>query len=137
MRLLKTILTLSILTISLFGQEVDWSNSWNDALKKAEAENKLIMLMVTQEHCRACEFMKYATFSKDSVIDEVNRYYVPIMLDINELPDNLKVDGTPTIRFYTPAGKKIRYKLVGGINYKEFLPKIQQLRKLFYKSREE
>jgi len=135
MRILKIVFIAHLFLLSLYGEEINWVDTWNGALQKAKEENKLILLMVTQKHCGACEFMKLNTFSKESVIDEVNRYYIPIMLDISETPKGLRVRGTPTIRFYTPAGKKIRYKIVGGMGYKKFLSKIQRLRTLFYKTR--
>jgi thioredoxin-related protein len=122
--------------LPLFGQEVNWANSWNEAKERAERENKLIMLMVTQSNCRACEFMKYATFTNSDVEQELNSHYVSIALDKSELPESLYVRGTPTFRFYTPKGKRLKYKLIGGLNYKVFLPKLQNLREKFFSKQE-
>lgn len=91
------------------------------------------MLMITQPNCRACDFMKYATFQKDAVANEINKYYIPIILDKSELTEKIYIRGTPTFRFYTPSGKRLKYKLIGGLNYKLFLPKIENLRKKFFK----
>jgi thioredoxin-related protein len=120
-----------MLSLSLFGDEVNWANSFNDAKERALKENKMIMLMISKPHCRACDFMKYGTFTKENVIEELNRY-VPIILDKDELPERIYVRGTPTFRFYTPNGKRLKYQLIGGLNYKEFAPKLKNLREKFF-----
>jgi len=131
---MKHFFTISIILLtSLFSEEIQWVNNWNEALQKGKNEHKLIMLVVSQEHCGACEFFKDVTLEDDKVIQEVNSFYIPINLDINEIPKNLYVRGTPTTRFYTPKGKKIRYKIVGGLSAKQLLPRLRKLRKLFYK----
>jgi thioredoxin-related protein len=126
----KILIFISLFLFSpLFGGEVNWANSLNQAKKLATTQNKLVMLMVTQKNCRACDFMKYATFKKDVVSDEVNKYFIPVMVDKHDL--DFYIRGTPTFRFFTPKGKKLKYTLIGGMNYKSFLPKIQKLRKKF------
>ena len=132
---MRYIVGLVLFAITLFGEEIKWANSWNEALKLAREEQKLIMLVVSQPHCGACQFFKDITLEDDEVISEVNRYYIPITLDIDEVPNNLYVTATPTIRFFTPQGKKIRYKIVGGLNAKQFLPRIRKLREVFYQHR--
>jgi thioredoxin-related protein len=137
MEIIKRIIFSLFLLSPLFGQEINWVNSWNEAKEIAKKENKLIMLMVTQPHCRACDFMKYATLKKESVESEINNYFVPIALDKSELPESFYVRGTPTFRFYTPEAKRLKYKLIGGLNYKVFLPKLQRLREKFFQKESE
>ena len=123
----------SIFLSPLFGDEINWIGSFNKAKELAKSENKLIMLMITQPNCKACDFMKYATFENEGVVDEVNNHYIPIILDKSELIERIFIRGTPTFKFYTPQGKRLKYTLIGGINYKKFRPKLENLRNRFFK----
>jgi thioredoxin-related protein len=132
----RFLLIFALFSLTLFGDEISWASNWNEAKERALKENKLIMLMVTQPHCRACDFMKYATFTKEGVIKETNAHYVAIALDKSELPESFYVKGTPTFRFYTPNGKRLKYQLIGGLNYKIFEPKLRNLQEKFFSNSE-
>ena len=123
---------MSIFLSPLFGDEINWVNTLNKAKELAKSENKLIMLMITKPNCRACDFMKYATFENEAVIDEVNKHYIPVLLNKSELTERIFIRGTPTFKFYTPQGKRLKYTLIGGINYKKFEPKLRNLRQRFF-----
>jgi len=130
---LISIFLISFFISPLFGGDIDWIASLNKAKELAKKDNKIIMLMITQPNCRACDFMKYATFKNDDIIDEVNNFFIPLMLDKSDVSGYIR--GTPTFRFYTPQGKRLKYKLIGGMNYKVFLPKLRNLQTKFFKKK--
>jgi thioredoxin-related protein len=129
----KLLFVATLLSSFLFG-DINWNMGFNDAKAKAMSENKILMLFVTQDGCRACDYMKYATLQKDSVVEELQRYFVPIQLHRDFLPSKTYIKGTPTFLFYKPSnGKRLKYRILGGFKETTFLKKISGLRKALLK----
>jgi len=129
----KFILIATLLSSSLFG-DINWNMGFNSAKAKAMREGKIMMLFVTQDGCRACDYMKYATLEKESVLEELDRYFVPIQIHRDFLPPKTYIKGTPTFLFYKPSnGKRLKYRILGGFKESVFLGKIQALRKALIK----
>jgi uncharacterized protein YyaL (SSP411 family) len=66
---------------------VEW-NEWNDeTLKKAKAENKLIIVSVGYSACHWCHVMEHDSFESHGVAEVMNKYFVCIKVDREERPD--------------------------------------------------
>ena len=73
--------------------------SWNDALKKAKTENKLIFLDVYATWCGPCKRLKSQTFSNAEVGLYFNERFVNVALD-GEKDDGRQLVKTYGIRSY-------------------------------------
>jgi len=96
--------------------EIDWYPWSDDAFKKAREEDKLILVDVGASWCHWCHVMDETTYKDREVIELINKYYVAIKVDRDEMPDldkqlQLAVSsltgesGWPLTVFMTPDGK--------------------------------
>lgn len=82
----------------------------DEALSKAQAENKPIVLDFHAEWCAPCLRMEKATFA-DATVKALLERCVVVKIDTDQAPDlaqQLGVEGLPDIRFVSPEGKIIR-----------------------------
>ena len=66
---------------------VDWYPWGNEALNKAKAENKLIIISIGYAACHWCHVMEHESFEDTSVAQVMNDFYVSIKVDREERPD--------------------------------------------------
>src|SRR6201996_233623 len=69
------------------GNPVDWHPWGPEALKKAKAENKLIIVSVGYSACHWCHVMEHESFEDEQVAAVMNEYFVCIKVDREERPD--------------------------------------------------
>jgi hypothetical protein len=95
---------------------VDWYPWGEEALARAAAEDKPILLSVGYSACHWCHVMAHESFENESTAELMNRYYVNIKVDREERPD---IDGVymtavqaltgqggwPMTVFLTPDGR--------------------------------
>ncbi len=66
---------------------VEW-NEWNaDVLKKAQEENKLLIISIGYAACHWCHVMEHESFEKEEVAEWMNGFYYNIKVDREERPD--------------------------------------------------
>ena len=98
------------------GNPVDW-HEWNDeALARARAENKPILLSVGYAACHWCHVMAHESFEDDEVARVMNASFVNVKVDREERPDLDRIyqtahalltrrsGGWPLTMFLTPEG---------------------------------
>lgn len=66
---------------------VDWYPWGEEALNKAKAENKLILLSIGYSSCHWCHVMEHECFEQHDVADVMNTNFINIKLDREERPD--------------------------------------------------
>jgi uncharacterized protein YyaL (SSP411 family) len=66
---------------------VNWYPWGAEALAKAKAENKLILVSIGYSACHWCHVMEHESFEDDSVAAVMNEYFVCIKVDREERPD--------------------------------------------------
>src|SRR5271157_2517390 len=95
---------------------VDWYACGPDALARAKAENKPIMLSIGYSACHWCHVMERESFENDAIARLINENFIPIKVDREERPDldQIYMDavqlisgrgGWPLTTFLTPDGK--------------------------------
>jgi thiol-disulfide isomerase/thioredoxin len=85
---------------------VAWEPSYEKALEKAKAENKLVMADFTAEWCGWCKKLESDVYPKPEVAAKIAQF-VPVMVDVDKLPDLAKqfnVTGMPYIAVIDPDG---------------------------------
>ncbi len=66
---------------------VDWFPWGAEALSKAKAENKPILVSIGYSACHWCHVMEHESFEKEEVAEVMNRHFVSIKIDREERPD--------------------------------------------------
>lgn len=66
---------------------VEWYPWGDKALKKAELENKLLLISVGYAACHWCHVMEHESFEKEEVAKIMNAHFVCIKVDREERPD--------------------------------------------------
>ncbi|MDH4157706.1 MAG: thioredoxin domain-containing protein [candidate division Zixibacteria bacterium] len=66
---------------------VDWYPWGDEALKKAEREDKLIFLSIGYAACHWCHVMEHESFENDEIAAILNEHYVSIKVDREQRPD--------------------------------------------------
>lgn len=66
---------------------VDWFEWSDEALQKAKAEDKPILVSIGYSSCHWCHVMERESFEKDEVAEVMNSFFVCIKVDREERPD--------------------------------------------------
>ena len=66
---------------------VNWYEWGDEAFEKARKENKLIFLSIGYSTCHWCHVMERESFENKEIADILNKYYVSIKVDREEMPD--------------------------------------------------
>ncbi|MFZ7136966.1 MAG: thioredoxin domain-containing protein [archaeon] len=109
--------------------QVLWLPWNNESLKKAEQEDKPILLDISAVWCHWCHVMDEKTYSDNIVARLINEKFVPIRVDRDQRPDidkRYNMGGWPSTVFLTPKGEI----LTGGT----YIPATQMAAMLDYVS---
>ena len=116
------------LATSLFA-DLNWADDYESGLEQAKKENKIVMLMFTLTNCHVCETMKETVYTQQKVMDYVEKYFVPIELNLDiDDKEGYAVYGTPTFYFLTSDGKQIGDMKVGGSTVDGFMKKLKAVK---------
>jgi len=66
---------------------VDWYPWGEEAFEKAKKENKPIFLSIGYSTCHWCHVMEHESFEDSTVAAEMNKYFVSIKVDREEMPE--------------------------------------------------
>ena len=87
--------------------EINW-HTWSPAaFEEARQTRRPILLSISAVWCHWCHVMDETTYSHPSVIDLINRDYVPVRVDNDVRPDinqRYNMGGWPTTAFLTSSG---------------------------------
>src|SRR5229473_3731452 len=95
---------------------VDWYPWGEEALARAQSENKPILLSIGYSACHWCHVMERESFENEAIARQMNENFVAIKVDREERPDldQIYMDavqllsgrgGWPLTMFLTPEGK--------------------------------
>ena len=126
----KLLVVLLFITSTLFGQ-MNRVKELDMAYDKAQAQNKIVMVVLSQEGCPACKYMKNVVFKNKNVVKAFNKKFLAVELDIHKdyVPLELEHVVTPTI-YFLDVDEKILGAMYGYKNDKDFLDKLTQISKI-------
>ena len=87
--------------------EINWHRWSHEAFDEAQQTHRPILLSISAVWCHWCHVMDETTYSHPSVIDIINRDYVPVRVDNDVRPDinqRYNMGGWPTTAFLTASG---------------------------------
>lgn len=131
---MKPILMLIMLTLSTAvfaqNQKINFEPiSLSDALKKAEAEHKLVFVDCFTDWCIPCKQMEATVFKTDSVAAYFKSKFVNLQIDMEkgegpEVRKTYAIGAFPSYLIMDGDGK-VLYKFVGGMPANEFMVHIR------------
>ncbi len=127
---MKILLSLALFfAVNLFA--FTWAKSFDEAKKEAATSGKTVMLVLSQDGCNMCDYLKYVVLKNADVISEIDGKFIPIEVDIHKgkIPDGFRAFGTPTIYFTDASGRKIGRQFVGAAKPDAFLDVLRRVGK--------
>ncbi len=103
---------------------------FDNALKKAKKENKIIMIKATTRFCHYCKKMDHEVLSVDEIVAKLKKDFVSVSVDVYKysLPMGLKYKVTPTY-FFVNGDKKVLKVIPGALDKDDFLTLLEELKK--------
>ena len=112
---MKKLLWVSLLAFSVFGAEITWNSSYDQALLKAKKEGKPLMVLITSEQCRWCRKLEATTLQDDEIVARINTTFqaVNVIKDKSIYPKSLSAKMVPMSYFLDPKSGKVLYSIPG------------------------
>jgi len=119
----KILLMICLSVFPLYATELNWVDSYKDAISKAKSDKKNIMVLITTSSCRWCRKLELETLVDKSVIKRLNSDYVSLHVTRgkDEYPSFLQAPGVPTTYFLDADGKPIIKRVMGYWNVEDYL----------------
>lgn len=96
-------------------------NNFAAALKKAQSEKKMLVMVIVRKNCRWCDRLVTKTLSEPEVKEKLKNY-VTLIVDRNDnYPSAFKEDFFPSIFYIDAASGKSVYDHVGFVGKESFL----------------
>ena len=123
----KILLLLTLLLTSLMA-DVKYTDLF-DAYDEAKAQNKIVMIMLSQKGCPGCAYMEDIVFTNTDVAKKLQEDYIVVHLDVHEdsIPEGIEYFATPTF-YFLDADEKVLKRLNGGENVKKFSETLSALK---------
>ena len=68
-------------------ETINWRDWSDEAFNEAEQTGKLVLLDISAVWCHWCHVMDETTYSNPTVVDIVNKSFVPVRVDNDRNPD--------------------------------------------------
>lgn len=95
---------------------------FDEALKRAKREHKIIMIKAMSEDCHYCRKMEREVMIENEVTDILNKDFITVMVDVSKmkLPLGIKSEVTPTFIF-VDENAEVLMNIPGAWDKKDFL----------------
>jgi len=115
----KSLLFSTLLITNLFSS--NFLNSYDDGLKLANKENKILLVILSVDGCGACEYLKDRTLVDPTTLKLLNKDFVVVELNTenDKIPKHLSFYATPTLFFLDKDGELID-TIIGALNVADF-----------------
>jgi thiol:disulfide interchange protein len=111
---------------------VDWERNYDQALEKAKADKKLVMVDIYTDWCGWCKKLDQVVYKDKAVEEKLGKDFVSVKINPEtnakgaKLVKEFGTRGYPYIVFTDAAGKKIA-EIRGYVPAAEFLKQLEQL----------
>ena len=127
MKKIFTLLLFFILVNIANATDIKYASSYEEAVVQAKEQNKKLMLFMHSDYCPWCKKMKRTTLKNKEVVDDINKNYIFVQLDIDfdDFPSKFKPNGVPTTYVIDPIKEEKMFTMRGYKSAKSFLNRIQ------------
>ncbi len=133
---MKIVLLISALLLSLhaghiedFAKKFHYETNYQEALSKAKAQNKPIMMVLVTHYCPWCRKFEAKTLSRQSIDQSINQRFIKLVLnrDKKAYPRAFSTPLVPTTYFINPKNQTIIKKIFGYKGKKDFKALIEKV----------
>ena len=125
---MKYIMIILALSLSLMAadaakaaKELGVYNNYFTALQKAKSENKLMVLAVVWDPCRACDKLAKETLA-DTQVKSRLKNYVTVILDYKDkMPEEFHIKMAPKIFYIDPKTEKSVWESMGAVSIESIM----------------
>lgn len=115
---------------------MNYEVSYEKALKKAQDENKPLMMMMGQKGCPWCNKFEVKTLVNRSIDAQIQQNFVPIAFlkfeDKGKYPDEFFIKNwSPYVLFVDPTDEKPFYKTFGYKSKREYKAELKKALEIF------
>ncbi|MDM5272729.1 thioredoxin family protein [Sulfurovum sp. zt1-1] len=106
--------------------------TFEEASIEALAQNKLIMIFYTAEHCRYCKKMEREVLSDSDVIAALQKEFVSVKIDVDKdkNPIDFNPTMTPTFLFLSPTQEQV-YRVPGSWIKEDYLEILREAKEKY------
>ncbi len=125
---MKYMLMILALSLSLMAADATKSakmlgvyNNYDTALQKAKSENKLMVLVVVWDPCRACDKLVNKTLS-NAIVKNKLKDHVTVILDYKDkMPEAFHIKMAPKIFYINQKTEKSVWESMGAVSVETFI----------------
>jgi len=139
---MKKIVILLLLTLTLFGanvdkfaQEMGFERDYKTALTKAKKEDKVLMMVLGADYCPWCRKFERKTLNstllKKRLQTEVVTLVVDKKFDVESFPEKFRTQFTPRVFFINSKDESIILDTTGYIKKKHFKESLENALELY------
>ena len=105
--------------------------AWLDydiAVEQAQKSDKIVMVMLSQKGCPACEYMTDIVFKDKNIQAELSNKFLVVYTDIYTgfVEEGMSYAGTPTF-YFLDKNEKTLDRFSGGLNVRDFSKKLKEV----------
>jgi len=102
------------ITLTLFSKNINYLNNYEEALKNAKKENKLLYVLITSPSCQWCRKFESTTLKNTLIQDRLNEEFITLHLSLGRDNIDKKFKTSPVPRHYfTDTSGEILYSALG------------------------
>ncbi len=111
---MKKIILVLLFVTSLFSADIDWPSDYQQALKDAKSENKLVYIFITSDSCQWCRKFEATTLQDEAIKERLYSEFVTIHLsrDKHDIPKQFETAPVPR-HYFTDTEGNILYNSLG------------------------
>lgn len=139
---MKKILTLCLLTLTLFGAHIDdyasemgFERDYKTALAKAQKAQKPLMMVLSGDYCPWCRKFERNTLSSKKIKQRLDKEVITLVVDkkfdIENFPAEFQTQLVPKVHFINPKTQKSFYETTGYIKKSEYMKDLNKMSKLY------
>lgn len=139
MKILITLLTLFSLIyaaqIDEFASEVKYLRDYDLAVKTAQEQNKMVMLVLVGDYCPWCKKFERKTLKSPEVISKTNENFIAVVIDKykdkGKYPEEFFAPLIPAVFFIEPKEQKSLLETVAYMKKDEFMENMDDAMGIF------
>lgn len=131
MKLMTMIAAVCLLAPMTWAADVKWEHNYDDALKQAKTEKKIVVVDVYTDWCGWCKKLDKDVYSDKDVQAKLSKDFIAVKLNPEKSAANAKVAksfgvrGFPYIAFLDADGKKLS-EISGYVPAAQFLKALEE-----------
>lgn len=129
MEIIKKIFLLVLLSLSLFGAQIEWAEGYEEALEKAQKENKLLYVYISSTSCPWCAKFQREVLTDSNAIKEIQKDYIPVhlMKEMDDIPEGYSAKVIPR-HYFSEANGKVFYTFAGYYDSADFIDTLKDIK---------